>query len=73
MGRPPLTITNPTLIQTMVNLRTQNNFTIQQIANATGVSTPTAFKYTKHIPNARRQDAFMAVNKKTGLVLNITF
>jgi hypothetical protein len=67
-GRPTLVSINPKLVRTILYLRSFTDLPLLEIARATGVSMPTVYKYTRHIPSSRRYGSLLIFSPKKGIV-----
>ena len=67
-GRPTLLVSAPNTVRAMIYLRQFRNFTVEEITRATGISYSTVYKYTRHIPCARRHNITKIFNNKVGIV-----
>jgi hypothetical protein len=67
-GRPTLASINPKLVRTILYLRSFTDMSLMEIARATGISMPTVYKYTRHIPSSRRYGSLLIFSPKKGIV-----
>ncbi len=67
-GRPTLLVSAPKTVRAMIYLRQFHSMTIAEITRATGISYSSVYKYTRHIPCARRHNITKIFNNKIGIV-----